>query len=158
MLQVFATPQRRLAFEQPGAGHWREVFAKQALCTRWCAAGLGVAQGQVHIAGVQVYRHVGGVNANVDTGVPALKIFQPGYQPHGGKGGGGGEGDALPPSVAPQALHGAVELGQRGAHRLQQLRPGAGKFYGAGVAQEQADAHVVLQRLNLPGDCALGQR
>ena len=68
VLQVFASLQRCLAFEQPGAGHWGELFSKKTLCARWCAAGLGVAQGQVHIASIHVHRHVGGINAKVDAG------------------------------------------------------------------------------------------
>jgi hypothetical protein len=38
------------------------------------------------------------------------------------------------------------------------LCPGAGELNGTGVTQEQADPDVVLKRLDLPGDRALGQR
>ena len=54
--------------------------------------------------------------------------------------------------------HRAVDPRQRLLHRQQQLRAGAGQLDRARVAQEQADADLFLERLDLPADRRLGQR
>ena len=134
--QVFAALQGFAAFEQPGAGHRGELLAKKADGVGRNIARAGVAQGNVHVTGVQVHRVVGGVNADVNVGVFTLKRLQPRDEPHRCKRGPGGDGHALAPRTAADQAHGAVNALQRGHHGAQQLRPRAGELHGAGVPQK----------------------
>ena len=66
------------------------------------------------------------------------------------------------PRFAPRRLahqaHGRVDALQGRCHGALQLRARARQFYGAGVAQEQRQTHLVLQRLDLAAHGRLRER
>ena len=150
--------QLGLAFEQPGAGHHGQLLAKQAHAALRGGAGHAVAQGQVHVRGVQVQLRVAGINANVDAGVIALEFLQPGDEPHRCKAGPGGDGHAAPPGRLAHQPHGGVHTFNGRPHGAVQLCACAGQLHRTRVAQEQRHAHLVFQRLDLPADRRLGER
>jgi len=138
-------PERRAAGQQARAGHHGQLLAEQALRLGPAVARAAVAQGQVHIGGVQVHHGVAGVDADVDIGPGALEGLQARDQPHGGKAGPGGDGHALAAHGLADLAHRGVDLLQRGRHRAQQLGAGPGQLHGARVAQEQRHADFILQ-------------
>ena len=155
--QVLGAAQACAAFQQPGAGHGGQLFAKQALCMRWYACRHGVAQGQVDVRRVQIDGGIGGIDADVDVRVLALKSLQPRDQPHGRKRGPGADGHAFAPRTLADDAHRRVHALQRGGDGAQQLGAGSAHFHRPRMAQKQGHAHLVFQRLDLAAHRGLGQ-
>ena len=145
-------------FEQPGARHHRQLLAKQAQPALGARAWQGVAQGQVHIRGFQVHRHVAGINADVNARVVALELFHARNQPHGCKAGPGGDGHAAAPRRLAHLAHGGVHALKCRGHGPLQLRTGAGQLHGPRMAQEQCHTHFFFQRLDLAAHGRLRER
>jgi hypothetical protein len=148
----------RMALEQPRAGHGRELFTKQPLCAGGDALRHGIAQREVDVGSGEIDCVVGGIDADVDVGVVALKGLQARDQPHRSERGPGGDGHALAPGALANLPHARINALQRGGRRTQQLRACAGEFHRAGVTKEQGSADLVFQRLNLTADRALCER
>ncbi len=130
-----------------GLRHHGQLFAKQAHAALRGGAGHAVAQGQVHVRGVQVELRVAGIYANVDAGGDRSRNFlQPGMS-HIDELAQVGMVDAAPPGRLAHQPHGGVHaLNGRPTARCS-CAPALGQLHRARVAQEQRHAHLVFQRL-----------
>ncbi len=127
-----------------------ETFVEQAQAVQVQVALLAVADRHVD-AGVllQVHHLALGIQAQADAGVPGIEAPQPRYQPQGGKGRGGGNGQLGIAGCGPQRIDTLGHFQKSTVQAVKQALAGLGQAHLARQSFEQRHPQPVLQAADL---------